>query len=79
MATKKVTMGFDEKSLERFDEFAKGMGLTRSSFVTIACHAYIDQRESVEAMKEFKEFMDEFLKTGSMDQLKNKTTDKVIE
>lgn len=79
MATRKVTMAFEEKTLERFDKFAKEYGLTRSSFFTIAGHTYIDQRESIDAMGKYKELLDEFAKTGLLDQLKNETTDKVIE
>lgn len=54
----RANMSFDENLLNRVDEEAKKMGLSRSAFVAVALNQYFVQLDNVKAVKDMKSMMD---------------------
>ena len=57
MATR-VNMTFDETLLNRVDDEAKKMGLSRSAFFAVAANQYLMQIDNVQAVKDVKSMLD---------------------
>lgn len=54
----RVNMTFDETLLNRIDDEAKKMGLSRSAFVAVAVNQYLMQIDNVQAVKDVKSMLD---------------------
>lgn len=57
MATR-VNVSLEESILNKVDEEAKRMGLSRSAFITVAVNQYFMQIENVNAVSTLKEMID---------------------
>lgn len=54
----RVNMTFDETLLNRVDDEAKKMGLSRSAFFAVAVNQYLMQIDNVQAVKDVKSMLD---------------------
>jgi len=52
---KTVTMALPEPTLAKVDEYAKKMGLSRSSAVAFLCESMLNQQKSLDGMEKLME------------------------
>lgn len=52
---KTITMSMNESTLTKIDEYAKNMGLSRSSAVTFMCETMLNQQKSMDGMEKLME------------------------
>ena len=50
-----VTMSMNETTIEKIDDYAKRMGLSRSSAVTFMCETMLNQQKTLDGMDKLME------------------------
>lgn len=67
----RVNVSFEESILNKIDEEAKRIGLSRSAFIAVAVNQYFQQMENVNAVSTLKEMIDkvELLNQINIDDL----------
>ena len=67
----RVNVSFEENILNKIDEEAKRIGLSRSAFIAVAVNQYFQQMENVNAVSTLKEMIDkvELLNQINIDDL----------
>lgn len=64
----RVNVSFEENILNKIDEEAKRIGLSRSAFIAVAVNQYFQQMENVNAVSALKEMID---KVELLNQINN--------
>lgn len=67
----RVNVSFEQSILNKIDEEAKRIGLSRSAFIAVAVNQYFQQMENVNAVSTLKEMIDkvELLNQINIDDL----------
>lgn len=60
----KLSISMNEKLVGHIDEFARNLGLTRSSTISMIVTQYINGQQTVAAMQQMSGLMQELVKNG---------------